>query len=268
MMLSLPAVLLISFVLIIPVLWLFWLSIYEDGQFTLANYERMLSGDVYYVVFRDTFWVAFLVTGLCIALGYPLCYAISKLPPRWAALCLALCLLPFWTPILVRTYAWIVLLQSTGPIVGTLRWTGLFETPPQLLHNFTGTIIGMVHIVLPFMILPLVAAMQSIDGSYVRAASSLGATPARAFWTVFVPLSLPGLFAGALLVFIYCLGFYIMPSLMGGGRVILVSMVIWQNAALHSSWGAASAPSVVLLCLTLALFYAINRVLPVGRWLR
>jgi putative spermidine/putrescine transport system permease protein/spermidine/putrescine transport system permease protein len=138
---------------------------------------------------------------------------------------------------------------------------GLWDEPLKLVHNMTGTLIGMVHIMLPFLVLPLYGSMRAIDRNYMRASANLGASPSRAFWTVFLPLSLPGLFAGALIVFVLCLGFFVTPAVLGGGRVILISMQIASNIELFVNWGAASALGVVLLVLTFAILAVAARFL-------
>src|SRR3546814_10158415 len=153
-------------------------------------------------------------------------------------------LVPLWTSVLVRTYAWLVLLQRRGLINSWGIELGLWNDPISLVHNLTGTIIGMVHIMAPFLILPVYGSMKSIDKDYLKAAANLGAEPSQVFWKVFFPLSLPGLFAGSLIVFILCLGFYITPVILGGGKVIMVSMRIASNIELFVNWGAASALGV------------------------
>ena len=135
----------------------------------------------------------------------------------------------------------------------------------KLVHNLTGTLIGMVHIMLPFLVLPLFASMRAIDRDFVKAASNLGASPVQAFWQVFFPLSLPGLFAGGLIVFVLCLGFFVTPVVLGGGRIIMVSMRITDNIELFFNWGAASALGVVLLVMTLGTLYAASKLLRLDR---
>ena len=246
-----PALMLVLVILVIPVAWLFYLSfIGADGQFSLENYERMIESKAYGRILWTTFEVSILTTGICILIGYPLAYFLAQLPTRAANLCLITVLLPFWTSLLVRTYAWLVLLQRQGLMNEWAIGLGLWDEPLKLVHNMTGTLIGMVHIMLPFLVLPLYGSMKAIDRDYLRASSNLGAGPARAFWTVFVPLSLPGLFAGSLIVFVLCLGFFVTPAVLGGGRVIMVSMKIASNIELFVNWGAASALGVVLLALT------------------
>ncbi|MFK7892568.1 MAG: ABC transporter permease [Granulosicoccus sp.] len=158
--------------------------------------------------------------------------------------------MPFWTSLLVRTYAWLVLLQKRGLVNTWGIELGLWDEPIKIVHNLSGTLIGMVHIMLPFLVLPLYNSMLAIDKDYLKAASSLGASPKRAFWTVFFPLSAPGLAAGSLMVFVLCLGFYVTPAVLGGGKVIMVSMKIASNIELFVNWGAASALGVVLLVFT------------------
>ncbi len=260
--LSSPALLLVLVILVIPVGWLFYVSfIGANGQFSLENYERMITRKSYARIFVTTFQVSLLTTGLCILIGYPLAYFLSQLPSRLASLCLITVLLPFWTSLLVRTYAWLVLLQKRGLVNDWGISLGLWEEPIKMVHNMTGTLIGMVHIMLPFLILPLYSTMKSINRDYMNAAANLGASPRRAFWNVFFPLSTPGLFAGSLMVFILCLGFFVTPAVLGGGRVIMVSMQIVSNIELFVNWGAASALGVVLLVLTMAILWIASRFL-------
>ncbi len=260
--LSSPALLLVLVILVIPVGWLFYVSfIGADGNFSLENYERMITRKSYVRIFITTFQISVFTTGLCILIGYPLAYFMSQLPTRWANVCLITVLLPFWTSLLVRTYAWLVLLQKQGLVNQWAINIGLWDEPLKFVHNMTGTLIGMVHIMLPFLILPVYGAMKAIDADYIKAASNLGASPRRAFWTVFFPLSTPGLFAGALMVFVLCLGFFVTPAVLGGGRVIMVSMKIVSNIELFVNWGAASALGVVLLVMTGAVLWVASRFL-------
>jgi putative spermidine/putrescine transport system permease protein/spermidine/putrescine transport system permease protein len=257
-----PAVLTVLVIMVLPVGWLFYLSfIGESGGFSLENYGRMLESKAYGRIFWTTFEVSFLTTGICVLLGYPLAYFFAQLPRRAAAVCMLTVLLPFWTSLLVRTYAWLVLLQRKGLVNTWAIDLGLWDEPLALVHNMTGTLIGMVHIMLPFLVLPLYGAVKAISGDYVRAAANLGAGPTAAFWGVFFPLSLPGLFAGSLIVFVLCLGFFVTPAVLGGGRVIMVSMQITTNIELFFNWGAASALGVVLLAITLGILLVASRLL-------
>ena len=196
--LSAPALLLVLVAMLIPVGWLFGLSFLSDsGQLSLEHYQRMLEQPSYYRTFLMTFEISLMTTILCVVLGYPLAYVLAQIPPRAANLCLILVLLPFWTSLLVRTYAWLVLLQRQGLINTWGMKLGLWDAPLALVNNIQGTLVGMVHIMLPFLVLPLYGSLKAIDRDLLRAAANLGASPVRAFWAVFFPLSLPGLAAGA-----------------------------------------------------------------------
>jgi putative spermidine/putrescine transport system permease protein/spermidine/putrescine transport system permease protein len=258
--LALPGLLLIAIVALAPIVWLFWLSFRGNEGMTWAHYARLLHPS-YLITLRSTFELSFLVTIISILLGYPLAYVIAQARARIAAVLLLLVLFPIWTSLLVRCYAWLVLLQRRGLINTWLSDLGLISHPLPLVHNFTGTTIGMVHIMLPFMVLPLYASMRAINPDYMRAAANLGASPIRAFWQVFLPLSLPGLAAGIVIVFVLCLGFYVTPALLGGGRVMMWSMQIERNVSYYGDWGAASALGVVLLVLTLAILWLLARLI-------
>jgi putative spermidine/putrescine transport system permease protein len=261
-----PAVIVIVTLLVVPLAWLAWQSIRHDGGFTLANYRRVFTG-AYLETFLLTFKLSFIVTGVTLLLGYPIAYLAASLSSRWSALILGMVILPFWTSVLVRTYAWLVLLQRTGVVNKSLLAAGIIDQPLQLAYNQFGTIVAMVHILLPFMVLPLFSAMRKIPPNLSQAGASLGGSPFYVFTRVFLPLSLSGVVAGATLVFVLCLGFYITPELMGGGKSIMVSMVVSRNVEIYNSWGAASAVSVVLLVCVFAIFYAASRVIPLEKTL-
>jgi putative spermidine/putrescine transport system permease protein len=264
--LSAPALLTLMVVVFLPVFWLSSLSLLDrSGSLTAENYARIFQSELYLGTFVVTFQISVAVTLLCALLGYPLSYWMARLPPGRAAICMVFVLVPFWTSVLVRTYAWLVLLQRNGLVNQALQALGLVDEPLQLAHNLTGSIIGMVHIMLPFMVLPLYASMKAIDQDAVRAAVGLGATPARAFRDVFFPMSLPGLFAGVVLVFVLSLGFFVTPALLGGGRVQMLAQRIESTITIYSNWGAASALGVVLLAATLALVWVLHRVFGLDR---
>jgi len=259
--LSMPALLAILVVVFLPIFWLSSLSFYNvSGAFSMENYERIFESDLYRRTFVVTFQISVSVTVICVLLGYPLCYWLTKMTDRTAAILMVFVLVPFWTSVLVRTYAWLVLLQRNGIINSTLMSLDVIEEPLQLAHNLTGSIIGMVHIMLPFLILPLYATMRSIDTDLVRAAVGLGSSPRKAFWHVFFPMSLPGLSAGIVLVFILSLGFYVTPALLGGGRVQMLAQRIESTITIYSNWGASSALGVVLLLMALVMIWLMNRV--------
>lgn len=232
---------------------------------TLEHYGHLLAEPVYLQVVYLTFEVAFLVAGTCLLLGYPLAYVLSALRPRVAGLLLILVIVPHFTSTLVRTYAWIVVLGTEGLLNQALIALGLTSAPLKLLYNRTGVLIGMTYILLPYVVLTLFSVMRGIDHSLLQAAASLGASRHRTFWRVFFPLSLPGVVGGGLLVFIFALGFFITPALMGGPRETMVAMVIEQQVEVLFNWGFASALAVVLLALTLVGFFVYHRLLGFDR---
>ena len=262
---TIPATLLLLVVVFLPIFWLSTLSFLDRaGEPSLENYRR-LGGDIYVDAFVVTLEISAAVTAICVALGYPLAYWLARQRQRVANLLLICVLLPFWTAVLVRTYAWLVLLQRRGLVNSTLLSLGIIDQPLQLAFNLQASIIGMVHVMLPFLVLPLYASMKAIDGDLVRAAIGLGSTPTGAFWRVFVPMSLPGLFAGVVLVFVLSLGFYVTPALLGGGRVQMIAQRIESTITIFSNWGAASALGVVLLVVALGLVALLQRALGLDR---
>ncbi|QEX16654.1 ABC transporter permease [Hypericibacter terrae] len=257
-----PSLILVGIIIFVPVGWLFWLSLFDaQGALTTGNYLRLLEQPSYFKTLMMTFKVSIIVTVVCLLLGYPLAYLLSQLPRRISGILMISVILPFWTSVLVRTYAWLVILQRRGLVNEWLQGLGIIDEPLQLAHNFTGVIVGMSHVMLPFLVLPLYASMKAIDRDYLRASLNLGASPTKTFWQVFFPLSLPGLSAGLVLTFVLCLGFFVTPALMGGGNVFMWSMRIEQTSRLYSNWGAASAMGVVLLVLTLGILWAFYKLL-------
>ncbi|AIO69662.1 ABC transporter permease [Burkholderia oklahomensis] len=214
---------------------------------------------IYLAIFGRTLVIGFAVTLFALLLGYPLAYWISTLPERRANLAMILVLIPFWTSVLVRVAAWIVLLQSEGLVNRALIDVGLISQPLALLFNRVGVYISMTHILLPFMILPLYSVMKSIPPSYQRAAVSLGSHPFAAFWRVYVPQTYPGIGAGALLVFILAIGYYITPALLGGPNDQMVSYYVAYFTNVTINWGMACALGGLLLAATLALYALYGR---------
>lgn len=258
--LTAPALLLVIIIAIVPVLWLSSLSFLNaSGELSLENYERIFTSPLYRSTFVVTLQISVAVTVACMILGYPLCYWLAHQRERRAGILLVFVLVPFWTSVLVRTYAWLVLLQRNGVINDSLIFLGVIEEPLRLGNNLTGSIIGMIHIMLPFLVLPLYATMRGIDGDLVRAAVGLGSSPRSAFWRVYLPMSLPGLFAGTVLVFILSLGFYVTPALLGGGRVQMLAQRIESTITVYANWGAASALGVVLLIIAMAVLWLMHR---------
>jgi putative spermidine/putrescine transport system permease protein len=207
-----------------------------------------------------TFEISAVVTVLCLLLGYPLAWWLSTLPARRANLLMILVLVPFWTSILVRVAAWVVLLQREGLVNGALMAASVIDEPLALLFNRTGVVIAMVHILLPFMILPIYSVMKSVPPSYLRAAISLGSPPLAAFFRVYVPQTLPGIGAGGLLVFILSIGYYVTPALLGGASDQMLSYYIAQYTNVDVNWGMACALGAILLAATLVLYVFYRRV--------
>ena len=263
-LLLLPGLLFVGGLLLLPLLWLLALSFDDNGP-SLAHYARLFDDPSYLKSFVLTFQIAGAVTLVTMLLGYPLSYWMLGLAPAWQRVALICVMIPFWTSLLVRTYAWLVLLQRRGLVNTALQDLGVVSEPLALMYNATGTTIGMAHIMLPFLVLPLFASMQSIDRDLLKAAAALGGSPGFVFWRVFFPLSLPGLTAGVLLVFVLSIGYYVTPQLLGGGSTVMIGQIIQRNIELFSSWGAASAVSMVLLAIVMAVFLLMNRFLSLDR---
>ena len=230
--------------------------------------QQPANSRVYRLLFFRTAWMSAVITLLTILLGYPVAYLLANLPLRKANLLMILVLLPFWTSLLVRTAAWIVILQRQGVLNDLLVWLGFIDNSERLrlIYNQLGTIIAMTHILLPFMILPLYSVMKTIPPSYMRAARSLGASQATAFRRVYMPLTIPGLAAGVLLVFILAIGYYITPALVGGNSGIFISNMIAQN--MQSSLAnlkLGAALSTILLAFVLLFYWMFNKLIGVDR---
>jgi putative spermidine/putrescine transport system permease protein len=232
-----------------------------DGKWSPRPEEER----IYITLFQRTLWVAAMVTGLCFALGYPLAYFIAHLSERSRNLVLILVLLPFWTSLLVRTTAWIALLQTNGVVNELAVAVGGEAARLDLIHNMTGTLIAMTHILLPFMVLPTYSVMLSVPPALSRAAISLGASPWTAFWRVYFPMTLPGAAAGALLVFILALGYYITPALVGGRTGQLISNMIEFHMKTSLNWGLAAALGGILLSGVLVLYILYARIVGLNR---
>ena len=234
-----------------------------DGSVTAQPEERR----IYLRLFWRTLAVSGVITLLCLLLGYPIAHLIANAPPRRANLLLVLVLVPFWTSLLVRTTAWIVLLQTQGVLNDLLVAIGLVSDDGRLamVYNMTGTIVAMTHVLLPFMVLPLYSVMRGIPTDQMKAAASLGATPRQAFLRVYWPQSLPGVGAGSLLVFILAIGYYITPALVGGSDGQLISNMIAYHMQTSLNWGLAAALGGVLLVGVMALYVLYDRLVGVER---
>ncbi len=248
-MLAVPALALMAIFYIWPVLNIFGISVTEPEP-GLGNYIKMFDSNAVRVSFLLTFRIAAITTAFCLVLGYIVAYAITTYGGRHGPLMLGLVLLPFWVSVLVRSFAWIVLLGRSGLVNDTLMDWGIVSTPIRLMHNELGVLISMVHVMLPFAILPMLANMRGISQSHMMAARGLGASEWRAFREVYFPQTLPGVFSGGLLVFVLSLGFYITPALLGGGRIMMISEYISYQIQELLRWGLAASLSVALLVAT------------------
>jgi putative spermidine/putrescine transport system permease protein len=264
LLMLLPAVLVLAVLFAYPLLGIVTRSVYKGG-YTLDMYRQIFRVPVYLQVLLATFKVSALVTIVCFALGYPLAYMLATRRPRTAQLLMIIVVLPFFTSIIVRTYAWMVLLGRNGIVNQYLLAFGLTDKPLLLLYNQGGVVIGMSYVLLPYMVLTVYSVMRSIDPRLVQAAHSLGASRLQAFRRVFLPLSLPGIAGGTLLVFILSLGFFITPALMGGPGDMMIAMLIEREVEITLNWSFASALAVILLALTLMGFAGYNRIVRLER---
>ena len=198
--------------------------------------------------------LAFMVTVIALVIGYPVAYLLANVSDRTRTMLIPLIVVPFWTSLLVRTFAWRIILGRNGPINDSLEWLGLIDQPLSLVFNRTGTLVGMMHIMLPFMVLPIYAVMRGIPREYVQAAENLGAGPFNSWRRVYLPLSLPGVGAGSLLVFILSIGFFITPAMLGGARDRMISNMIEIQINQVNNWEFAAALAFLLLAATLLLY--------------
>ena len=250
-----------------------WRAIRSAGQVYTSSYYLtavdleydaegeiiMRDTQIYKQLYTKTLKMALIITGLTMLLGYPLAFYMSQASPAMANFLMVFVLLPFWTSLLVRTTAWIALLQAGGVVNSTLIWAGLINEPIELLYNEFSTILAMTHILLPFMVLPLYAVMRGIDASFMRAAISMGSNPIGAWYKIYLPMSLPGLSAGALLVFIISVGYYITPALVGGTDGQMISNIIAFHMQVSNNWELAAALGSLLLILILVLYWLFDR---------
>lgn len=266
--------------LVIPLLLIVVISFATRGQygdvvytFSLDKYRALLDRQ-YLGILLDSIWIAFLTMALTLVLGYPLAYFIARSGTRWKSLFLFLVLVPFWTNFLIRIYAWMILLRSEGVIAGLMHALGLMQgVGAQLfsliqLYTPGAVLIGMVYEFLPFMILPLYTSLEKLDASLLEAAADLGARPWRAFLRVTLPLSLPGIVAGSILVFVPAMGMFVVPDLMGGAKTVLVGNLVRNQFLVARDWPLGSAASMVLMVLTLVITLLYTRRFGFGEELR
>jgi putrescine transport system permease protein len=217
--------------------------------FSLENFKLLFTDDLYVAAWLSSLRIAATATLVCLLLGYPMAYAIARAAPGRRPLLLMLVILPFWTSFLIRVYAWMGLLAENGILNQVLRWTGLASDPGTILGTDWAVQLGIVYAYLPFMVLPLYASLEKLDTSLLEAAADLGARPLAAFLTVTLPLSLPGIVAGCLLVFIPAVGEFVIPDLLGGTDTLMIGKVLWDEFFTNSDWPLASAVAICLLVL-------------------
>ena len=265
-LLALPLVFFLLLVFVAPLVLILARS-FTDPTTGVGNYRDFFGSPVYADVLVNTFRISGLVTLITLLLGFPYAYLMTLATPFWRGVLLVAVLVPFWTSLLVRTFAWVLMLGDTGVVNHTLMSLGVLDEPVQMIRNSTGVIIGMVQVMLPYAVLPMFATMRSIDRRLVQAAEGLGARPAMAFWRIYAPLTLPGVAASCLLVFISSIGFYVTPALLGGPKDVMIGELIVQQLSGVLRWGFASALAVVLLVVTAALLLLVSRIVNIGKFM-
>lgn len=261
LLLGAPLLLLLLALLVYPVAQLLLLSFYKDGTPSLASYRQLFASSVYINVLLITLKISLWTTVFAVIAGYPVAYLISSLQHQKKSRLLFWVLLSFWSSFLVRAFAWIVLLGRNGVVNQLLVALGIVDAPMNLLYSFGSTMVGMVHALMPLAVLTMLSVMENIDRNLPRAALTLGAKPGAAFWRVYFPLSLPGVAAAAIMVFVTAIGFFIFPALLGGRRETMITQIIIDQVQQTLNWGFAGAVSVFLLVVVLAVFVLYDRLL-------
>lgn len=216
-------------------------------QLDFENFIWLTEDDLYWKAYLSSLWIAVISTAFTLLIGYPMAYGMARAPEEWRPTLMMLVILPFWTSFLIRVYAWMGILSNEGFLNQFLLWTGIIDTPLTILNTNTAVYIGIVYTYLPFMILPIYAALDRMDGSLIEAAEDLGCSRLSAFWLVTIPLSRNGIIAGCFLVFIPALGEFVIPSLLGGSGTLMIGKVLWEEFFSNRDWPVASAVAVVLL---------------------
>ena len=256
---GLPLLVLLLALLVYPVGQLLLLSVRDADGFTLAPYQRLFASSVYFEVLWITLKISLWTTLFSVLAGYPVAYLIASLPAQRKGRLLFWVLLSFWTSFLVRAFAWVVLLGRQGVVNQWLIGSGIIDAPASLLYHLGSVLVGMVHALMPLAVLTMLSVMESIDASLPKAASTLGARPGTAFWKVYFPLSLPGVTAAAVMVFVTSIGFFIVPALLGGRRETMITQIIIDQVLQTLNWGFAGAISVLLLVVVLVVFALYDR---------
>lgn len=264
--LVLPLVAFLALTFLVPLVMMLLRSL-TDPAFGIENYKAIFASSLYARVLGNTFLIATIVTGVTLLLAYPYAYLMTLATPFWRAIMLGLVLVPFWTSILVRSFALVLLLRDTGAINSTLQGAGLIDEPLTLIRTMTGVVFGMVQVALPFAVLPIYATMRTIDRRLLQAAEGLGDRPSGAFWRIFVPLSIPGVAAAVLLTFIQALGYYITPALLGGPKNTMIGELIVQQVSSVLRFGFAAALAAMLLITTFVLLSIASKFLDLQKFL-
>ncbi len=263
-LLLLPLLVPLVLLYLVPLGRVLWIS-FTDPTPSLANYERLLAFPALQRVLFTTLRIGAITTGLALLLGYLVAYVMVHAGPRHRLWVTAFVLVPFWVSLLVRAFAWLTLLRTEGVINQALLGWGLVGQPLALVHNELGVVIGMVHYMVPYATLPLYANMQGIDPRLADASRSLGAGPLTTFLRIFLPLSLPGIAAAGVLVFIFSLGFFVTPALLGGGRVVMIAEYVSVQILQTVRWGVGTMMASVLLLTVVLLLLAMSRVVDLRR---
>lgn len=256
--LVLPFLLLVGALFLAPIMNVLWLSV-TDPEPGLGNYTQLLTSDSLARILWTTLRVCVICTVISVVLGYSIAYAMVHAADGARNRMLSLLLVSFWISVLVRTFSWLMLLGRNGVVNTGLESIGIISQPIAFMRNELGVLIGMVHYMVPYAVLPILASMQAIDGRVVQASRSLGATGAQTFWRVYLPLTKSGLVAASLLVFIINLGFYVVPAVLGGGKVLMVAEYISVQVLVTLQWGTAAMLAALLLFGVLALLFLMSR---------
>ena len=259
-----PSTLFLVLCFILPLVRFLSLAFTGDGGF-LRSFSTLFESRAYRIVFLNTLCDALLVSVITLVLAWPVAYVLSRAKGRKLALLFYCVLFPFWISVLVRAFAWMLLLERTGPINRTLVFLGVIREPLPLLFNHTGVVIGMVHVLLPYAVIPLYSAMKRIDHRLLLASESIGAGLIYSFFRIYLPLVLPGAVGAAIVVLLISLGFFVTPALLGGAEAITLSTLISTFVTERLAWSLAAASSIVLLLVVLAMFLIVQRLLPLRR---
>jgi putrescine transport system permease protein len=216
-------------------------------EFTIDNYLWLTEDALYLNAYLSSLWIALVSTVLTLIIGYPIAYGMARAPKKWQPTLVMLVILPFWTSFLIRVYAWIGILKKEGLLNQFLEWLGLIDEPLTILNTSWAVYIGIIYSYLPFMVLPLYAALERLDHTLLEAAADLGSPPVRSFWQITFPLSLPGVIAGCFLVFIPVTGEFVIPDLLGGSDTLMIGKTLWSEFFNNRDWPLASAVAVILL---------------------